>query len=169
MAKVILIGFMGSGKSTVARRLGELLAHPVVEMDEVIVERSGLPSVAEIFAQRGEAAFRDLESAVAESLAAASDVIVSTGGGVVTRDRNMEHLRANGGTVFLLHAPFDTVAARNAGLETRPLFRDGSRARQLFEARAPLYARWADETLDSASRSVDDLCSGILSRLNFRP
>ena len=165
MPKIVLIGFMGSGKSTVAAHLGELLKLPVCEMDEEIVRRSGLASIPEIFEKRGEQHFRDLEAEVAQGLAQASDIIVSTGGGVIGRAGNMESLKASGGLLVFLRSSFETVRARNEGLETRPLFRDGAKALELFAQRAPLYARWADITLDTDSRTVSDLCAEIVSRL----
>jgi shikimate kinase len=165
MPKVVLIGFMGSGKSTVATRLGELLKLPVCEMDAEIVGRSGLASIPEIFEKRGEQHFRDLEAEVAQGLAQASDIIISTGGGVIGRAGNMESLKASGGVIVFLRSSFETVRARNEGLETRPLFRDGAKALDLFGQRAPLYARWADIMLDTDSRTVSDLCAEIISRL----
>lgn len=165
MPKVVLIGFMGSGKSTVAARLGELLHIPVCEMDEEIVRLSKHSSIPEIFEKHGEPFFRDLESKVARSLADKSDIVISTGGGVIGRSENMEHLASHGGIVIFLRSTFETVSQRTGEIDTRPLFRDGARARELFAARAPLYAQWASITIDTDDRTVSDLCAEIVSRI----
>lgn len=168
MPKIILIGFMGAGKSTVATRLSARLGVPVREMDESIVARSKLSSIPEIFEKHGEPFFRDLESEVAESLAQERNVVVSTGGGVIGRPRNMELLRQNGGLVIYLRSSFSTVEARNAGLETRPLFKDSTKAKQLFAARVPIYEQWADITIDTDGKLPEEVCSEIASRLPAR-
>ena len=165
MPKVVLIGFMASGKSTVAARLASLLGVPVREMDDLIIARSSLPSIPAIFEQHGEPFFRNLESAVAASLRTEQDVVISTGGGVISRPENMDHLSAGGAVVVFLRSSFETAEARSAGLGGRPLFRDGKRARALFEERAPLYARWADITIDTDSRTIDDICAQIASHV----
>ena len=93
MNKLILIGFMGAGKSTVATHLASRFNISVVEMDELIISRSGFGSIPEIFAAKGESFFRDLESEVARTLAQQSNLIISSGGGVIGRPENMEQLK----------------------------------------------------------------------------
>ena len=148
--------------------LASRLNLPIHEMDSLIVERSKLASIPEIFELHGEPFFRDLESEVAEALASHGSCVISTGGGVVGRPHNMERLTAHGGVVVFLRTSFDTVSTRNEGLETRPLFKDGKRARALFNERTPLYERWATIVVDTDNRSVDEVCSEIISRLEAR-
>ena len=159
---------MGAGKSTIAARLSVMLGVPVREMDDGIVARSGLSSIPEIFEKHGEPFFRELESEEAATLADSRDVVISTGGGVIGRPKNMDLLRQNGAVVVFLRSSFETVAARNAGLETRPLFRDGTKARELFATRAPVYEQWADITVDTDGKLPEALCAEILSRLSAR-
>lgn len=169
MPKVVLIGFMGTGKSTVAKGLATLLGAPQIEMDDLTVARSGLESIPQIFEKRGEPFFRDLESEVARSLAGERDAVISSGGGVIGRPENLHHLRSGGGVVVFLRSSFETVQGRNAGLETRPLFRDGTKAKQLFEARAPVYEQSADITIDTDGKAPDQVCAEILLRLSPSP
>jgi len=84
---IVLIGFMGSGKSSIGRLVGARLGFQFVDTDAVLVERDGR-EIAEIFAQDGEARFRDLETAVLESLGARNRCVISTGGGVILREKN---------------------------------------------------------------------------------
>ena len=163
MNKLILIGFMGAGKSTVAANLSVQLNIPALEMDELIISRSGFGSIPEIFAAKGEAFFRDLESEVARTLAQQSNLIISSGGGVIGRPENMEQLKTNNGIVIFLRSTFATVISRNGDLTTRPLFRDGKLALALFNERAPTYACWADITVDTDDRSIGEVCSEIVS------
>jgi shikimate kinase len=166
--KVVLIGFMASGKSTIAKRLAELLAFSVTEIDSLIVQRAGGVSISEIFERHGEDYFRDLESAVCASLVDVQGVVISTGGGVITRDTNLPLLKANGGTVVFLRSNFETIAARHADLSTRPLFRSIARARELFEQRAPTYHAWADLIVDTDGKEIEQVCSEIYSALRYR-
>ena len=90
---VILIGFMGSGKSTVARELSRLLDFGLIDTDEKIVERAGKP-ITEIFSEVGEAGFREIESGVLSELVDCDRQVISTGGGVVTQPTNVDALRS---------------------------------------------------------------------------
>jgi len=166
--KVVLIGFMASGKSTIAKQLAELLGFSVREIDSLIVQRAGGLSVPEIFEQNGEEYFRDLESAVCASLHNEQGVVVSTGGGVITRDGNLLNLKANGGIVVFLRSSFETVVARNADLSARPLFRSVEQAKELFEQRAPIYHAWADLIVDTDGKESEPVCSEIYSALRCR-
>jgi shikimate kinase len=163
--KIILIGFMGSGKSTVAAGLARRLGLPLIDTDEAVVSRAGFPSIANIFEVRGEQVFRDFESEVAKATGTVEDGVVSTGGGIVTRDENMTHLKKAGDVVVYLRTSFDTLAARIGDLETRPLFKNRLNARALYEQRHPIYERWADVAIDTDTLSPDDVCSAIISKL----
>ncbi len=117
---VILIGFMGTGKSTVARKLGQRTGMPVREMDDMIMEQEGM-SIKEIFEKRGEDYFRDVETRQAKIVSESDGVIVSCGGGTVMRKENVDFLKKNG-TIILLHASPDTIfeRVRRSG-DKRPL------------------------------------------------
>ena len=163
--KLILIGFMASGKSAVASALASKLNLPLVQVDEEIVSRSGYPTSPAIFADKGEAYFRDLEAEVAASLRDASNVVISTGGGIITREVNMTNLKENGGTIVYLRTSFETVTERAGDLSARPLFVNKANALELYERRLPIYERYADIIIDTDERSVDEVCSQILPQV----
>ena len=163
--KIVLIGFMASGKSAVAAALAPQLGFSLIQVDEEIVTRSGHHSIPAIFAEKGEAHFRDLEAEVAASLRYAQNVVISTGGGIIGRDGNMTNLKDNDGVVVYLRSSFETVAERAGDLSTRPLFRDKEHALELFRHRLPIYERYADITIDTDKRSVEEVCSAILSQI----
>lgn len=120
---VILIGFMGTGKSTVARKIAKKTGMKVKEMDEMIERQEGMP-IKEIFERYGEAYFRDAETYQAKLISESSGVIVSCGGGTVMRKQNVDYLKKNG-TIILLEASPDTVFERvKRGGDKRPLLND---------------------------------------------
>jgi shikimate kinase len=163
--KIIVIGFMASGKSAVAAPLAQRLGLTLFHVDEEIVSRSGFPSIPAIFAAKGETHFRELEAEVAASLRDAHDVVISTGGGIITRPENMSNLQANGGLVIYLRTSFETVAERAGDLASRPLFTNTANALELYQQRLPIYERYADIIIDTDGRSVDEVCSTIISHL----
>ncbi|MCS4487488.1 shikimate kinase [Streptococcus sciuri] len=144
MAK-ILIGFMGAGKSTVAR----LLDSDYIDMDEVIAQRIGMP-IADFFAIQGENAFRQIESQVLEELLK-SNHVVSTGGGVVTSKSNRRLLRNHSDTIYL-RASFETVYNRIQSDEStvRPLFINNSMEdfKAIFDRRLCWYEEVASQVVD---------------------
>ena len=163
--KLILIGFMASGKSAVAAALAPRLGFAMIQVDEQIVARSNLPSIPIIFAEKGEPYFRDLEAEVASSLRDAHNLVISTGGGIITRPENMINLKDNGGIVVYLRTSFETVAERAGDLSSRPLFANKANALDLYKSRLPIYERYADIIVDTDGRSIDEVCSAILAQL----
>ena len=142
MKNLVLIGLSGCGKSTIGRRLSRLLRMPLLDTDSMIAEAVGR-SIPEIFAERGEAFFRDLESAACLAASELEGVIISTGGGAILRDANMEALARNGMIVFLDRHPARIL--RSASLADRPLVQDDrEKLFRLYAERLPLYRRWAD-------------------------
>ena len=162
---LVLIGFMGAGKSTVGRELARRTDHYFLDADTLIETAQGR-EIPEIFATRGEAHFRELERRSARWLAeCVRGSIISTGGGMPTVVDRLHEI----GTVIYLKLPFETIAQRLQGAEKerRPLFEDLCRARRLFEARAPLYERQADLIVD-ADRPVKEVVEEILAHLTLR-
>lgn len=102
--KIFLIGFMGSGKSTTGRKLAACLGWSFVDLDDRIEERAGM-KIPDIFSEKGEAWFREMESSVLHDLAHGADLIVSTGGGAPCHDNNMDFMLSSGLTVYLKLTP----------------------------------------------------------------
>jgi shikimate kinase len=143
---VVLVGFMGSGKSTVGRILARKLGWGFVDMDERIEERTGR-RVAEIFRAEGEAAFRREELAVALELQRAARRVIATGGGAFAQPATREALRASAFTVWLA-GDFETLVERVPADGSRPLAADRDIMRRLFGERESFY-RSADLTVDA--------------------
>lgn len=119
--KVFLVGFMGCGKSTKAKQLANRLNCPVIDLDAEIVEKEG-QTIAEYFASKGEAAFRQLESDTLKTFDYPETCVVATGGGLPCFFDNMEWMNANGQTVYLQMTPPQLVS-RLHNREKRPLLK----------------------------------------------
>jgi shikimate kinase len=140
---VCLTGFMGSGKSTVARLLARQIGWQYVDLDKLIIEATGA-TIPEIFAKLGEPAFREieheqLEKTVREAVALQKPRIVSLGGGTTAQLDNVMLLRENGAALVWLHCPVEELLSRCAHITNRPLFRDEASFRQLYQERLPSY------------------------------
>lgn len=161
-SKIVLIGFMGAGKSAVASILSQNLNLRLVDMDAEILKQSGRASVTEIFDLDGEARFRELEAQVAQSLSVAQNVVISCGGGVVINEANMAAL-SQSGTVIFLETALENILERLLSTEhDRPLLRDRERFEQLFVLRQPLYRQFSDLTIDTDGRSASQVAEAIL-------
>jgi len=156
---------MGSGKSSIAPLLASQLGYRLVDIDGEIISRSGLATVSEIFSVHGEKFFRDLETEVASSLAQMSDIVISTGGGIIGRPLNIELLKSGGGIVVFLRTSFETVTSRISDFSTRPLFRDIERARALFTERQPLYLKYADYVVDTDEKNTQSVSDEIIEKI----
>lgn len=167
---IVLVGFMGSGKSTVGRELHQRLGYPLVDMDQVIEQRAG-KSIAAIFENEGEAVFRDLETELLEELTdpAAPRRIISTGGGVIGREKNRTLLRGLGYVVWL-HAPMAVILERTGKNRERPLLHTDDPAAKvaaLMETRRPLYEATAHLRVDTAGLDSKELATGILESARY--
>lgn len=156
--RVVLVGFMGSGKSTVAPRLAELLGWAHLDMDPEIERRTGL-TVAEIFRERGEPAFRREERALAAQLVERDRLVVAAGGGAFAQPETRALLRQDAATVWL-RCDLDTVLARIPGDGSRPLAGSRETIAALFATREPSY-RLADWTFDAARHPPEALAREI--------
>lgn len=160
---IFFIGFLGAGKSTLARNLGRMFKRRYVDTDRLVERRCGR-SISRIFATEGERAFRALETQVLESLACERSLLVSCGGGVVETPRNIELMHEMGVCVYLDGA-FDDSMRQIRSLASRPDFRSPEHARRLYRHRRPLYERTADLTIDIHGRSFEDvsyICADML-------
>ena len=167
---IVLIGFMGSGKSTVGRELHHRLGYPLVDMDHVIELRAGKPITA-IFAEDGEETFRDMETSLLEELfePTAPRRIISTGGGIIVRERNRDLLRQLGYVVWL-QAPVHVILDRTSKNRERPLLNDPDPADQittLMALREPLYQQASHLKVDTAGLDCGELATGILESARY--
>lgn len=147
---LVLVGLPGAGKSTVGRLLAQRLGCPFVDFDEEIARRSGR-TVAEIFTEHGEAAFRRLEADLTEELAAAPSMVMAPGGGWMAQAGNMERLAGRARTVYLRVAPETALARLRGSTTVRPLLAGPDASvvlGQLKEEREHFYIR-ADAQVDT--------------------
>jgi shikimate kinase len=163
---IVLIGFMGAGKSAVGRCLARLTGLPRFDTDEMIANDFGLP-VAQIFAKHGEEAFRDAETKMLRRLRGESDSITVTGGGVVLRPENFELLKKLG---FVVHLEADekTLFRRLMRQPTRPLIQTANpraTVKKLLKERAPLYRAAADMALLTSNLGQQEVAKAILRKM----
>ncbi|BAZ28216.1 shikimate kinase [Cylindrospermum sp. NIES-4074] len=164
-----LIGMMGVGKTTVGRLLAQQLGYGFVDTDNVIVQAAG-KSINEIFADQGEAAFRQLESDVLAQVCAFTKLTIATGGGIVLRRENWSYLHH--GLIVWLDVPVDLLLTRLAEDNTRPLLQDADpsgKLRSLLEQRQPLYKQadlritvQAEETPEQVAARVMEAIPSVL-------
>lgn len=169
---VFLIGYRGSGKTTVASALAQRLAWPWIDADAELERRAG-KTIKQIFADRGEAAFRDLESVVLADLVKLDRHIVALGGGVVLRESNRRLLAGRGKVVWLQASP-EVLEARISGdattAERRPnLTGQGGLAeiRSLLAERTPIYTSCADLTINAESQPAVEIAGQIIDELQL--
>ncbi|MEK3794108.1 shikimate kinase [Paenibacillus sp. FSL R7-0204] len=160
---IILVGMMATGKSTVGAILAEELDYELVDLDAVITGREGR-SIADIFAEGGEQAFRSIESAVLQEMLLGERKVISTGGGAVLAPGNAEVMLEHG-FVVALTASEDTIIERVSGDENRPLLAGNAanRVRSIMEQRREAY-RFAHCTVDTTELNVAEVSQYILLR-----
>lgn len=157
---VFFVGFMGAGKTSVARRLARICRLASVDMDTYI-ERCEGKKISEIFAERGESGFRALEARVLRELAAGDPLLVSCGGGVVVTSDNRAVLASDAGFTVYLKVSADEAKDRISDLSTRPLFTDIESARLRNAEREPLYESVADATIETAGKGVAAIANEV--------
>ena len=160
-SNIVLVGFMGTGKTSVGKQLASQLRMHYVDTDDVVEQISGR-SISDIFAEDGEPAFRQIESEAVQKVSELSDHVISTGGGVVLKKANMAILKRNG-TIFCLTATAEEIY-RRVGHEThRPLLQTPdalAKIRAMLTERAPYYAQ-ADYTVKTTGRSLEEIIADI--------
>ncbi len=164
---IVLIGYMGAGKTTVAELLSQQAGLPLIETDSETLALSGLGSISEIFEQKGETYFRELEKKAVKEASLKTEVIISCGGGVVMSYENIAALRKFGKIIYLA-ASFDTIKQRLNNTDSRPLFKDEFMAQLLYQIRLPLYTQYADEVIQTDKLSPAEILSIIASKINLK-
>jgi len=167
---VVLVGFMGAGKTSVGQALARRLGWRFVDLDDRIMARDGRP-IAAIFQESGEAAFRQCESqALADllrELPASPATVVALGGGAFTREENIRLLGRSGSPVVFLDAPLEELRRRCAQQgDERPLYRDENLFRQLYDSRRRHYMK-AALRLDTQAKSVEQVAAELASLLRL--
>lgn len=163
--KLILTGFMGSGKSSVSKELGKILQLPILEMDEIILQKTKSTDMNEVFAKGGELLLRETEIEIAREYADVKDIVISTGGGVVMNKIILDYLMKGSGKVFFLNASFETIVSRLMNNHDRPLFKSITEAQSLFCLRHPLYLKYADHVIDTDKKTVRKIAEEIVLSL----
>lgn len=158
---IYLVGFMGSGKTTVGRQLAQALHWPFVDLDETIEAVQGL-TIRKIFEQSGEPFFRELEHAAMTEASKTEPAVIALGGGTFVQPANYNFIRERGGATVWLDCPVEELLQRAEGIETRPLFRDAASFRQLFDERLPYY-RLADYRVSSGGEPPEKVVEQILA------
>lgn len=163
---ICLIGFMGTGKTTLGQLLANQLGWAWVDTDNLIEKEAGM-AIPEIFATKGESVFRQMETEALEKLAGVKQHIITTGGGIVLKPRNVELLRQLGWVVGL-QASVEAIVKRVGEASSRPLLEDNPemRIRALLEQRKYAYD-FADQTIDTTELSVSQVLERIISAIRL--
>ena len=165
MDNIYLIGFMGTGKSTVAKCLQKFLPFTVLEMDDAI-ERIEAMSIPEIFEKKGEDGFRDAESQLLKLISKEKNQIISCGGGVVLRQENIDVMKSTGSVVRLIASP-EIIYERVCKNQNRPLAAGKSldEIKSLINSREESYVKAAEFVVDAGNMSPDEVTSEIIRQL----
>ncbi len=150
---ILFVGFMGSGKTTVSRKLGRMFSRRVVDLDKLIVRRAGI-DIPQIFEREGEEGFRFRETAALQSMANELPCIISCGGGIVLREENRRLLQQLG-TVVYLKVGADEAASRISRPETRPLLKGDPSG--ILAGRIRFYEEVADIMVDTSGVPADEV------------
>lgn len=165
MGNIYLVGFMGTGKTTVAKALAKSLNKKFIDLDDMIVERERR-SIREIFAKKGESYFRRIEKLTLNSVAEQKDLVVACGGGIVIDPENIEKMKSTG-LIICLEASPEEILNRTKHYRHRPLLNVENplkRIIQLLKIREPFYKK-ADLTIDTTGSSVSEVVKKILKYL----
>ena len=163
---IILIGFMGAGKSTVSQYLKDVFAMHVVEMDQLIAEREDM-SIPDIFATYGEEYFRDLETNLLIEMQSHKNAVISCGGGAALREKNVAEMKKNGRVVLLTATP-ETIFERVKDSNDRPVLNGRKNVKgisELMEQRREKYEAAADIVINTDDKTVLQICEELVQRL----
>ena len=163
---IVLIGFMGAGKSTISDYLSMMFDMKLVEMDQEISERQEM-SIPDIFATYGEEYFRNLETELLKELQTGRNCIISCGGGVAMREQNVTEMKKNGRVVLLTASP-ETIYERVKDSNDRPLLKDNNNVEyiaELMEKRREKYEAAADIVIQTDNKTILQICEELITKL----
>jgi shikimate kinase len=160
---LVLVGLMGTGKTTLGRELAARLGRPLLDSDEMVEARYGR-TVREIWRADGEAVYRSFETEALRDALAGPPAVIAAAGGVVLSEQNREALRASGARVIWLKADPELLVSRTATGEHRPLLDDDplGALQAMSKSRHDLYAEVATETLEVKDRTPAELADAVL-------
>ena len=164
---IVLIGMMGSGKSSVGRCLRERTTLALFDTDEIVTSKFGMP-ISEIFSKHGEDKFREAETEALQALATSEPLVIVTGGGIVLREENI-HLLKRLGVVAWLEADEGTLFKRASRAGGRPLLQCKNPKKvftEMLRARLPFYAKIADIRVDTSVLTDEEVAVAILSKFS---
>jgi len=164
-SNIYLIGFMGTGKSTIAYSLNEMIDKEVIEMDDLIVEEQNMP-ITDIFKKRGEEYFRDLETDLLKRVQTEGNKIVSCGGGVVINPQNVDIMKQSGIIVCLTANP-ETIFHRVKNSTKRPILNNNMSVKfikELMEKRREKYLEAADIVIATDNKTINQIRSEIIRK-----
>ena len=162
MNNIILVGFMGTGKSVVGKKLAAKFNRDFVELDDMIELREKRP-IKDIFEKKGEPYFRLVEKEVVKEASSRKNIVISAGGGAIVDEENFKNLK-NSGTIICLKASPETILKRTVGLKTRPLLNvpdPKKKIEELFKERKSYYNK-ADFSIETDNLSIDEIVSKIM-------
>lgn len=157
---IYLVGFMGSGKTTVGELLAQELGWRFIDLDAVI-EAGQKTTIREIFEKAGELFFREVEHAALKAVSKAEPAVIALGGGTFVQKSNLDFIRESGAPTIWLDCPLEELIRRCAGITNRPLFRDPASFGQLLEQRIPYY-QMAQYRISTRDCSPEDVVEQIL-------
>lgn len=163
---IVLIGFMGAGKSTISRTLSTVFAMHVIEMDQIIAEREGM-SISDIFEVHGEEYFRDAETNLLIEMQSRKNMVISCGGGTPMRACNVAEMKKNG-RVVLLNATPETIYERVKDSHNRPLIENNKNVpfiADLMEKRREKYMAAADIIIQTDGKTEMEICEELIQSL----
>lgn len=166
MKNIFLIGFMGTGKSAVSRSLRAMYGLDIIDTDWLIEKREGM-SISDIFARKGEEYFRNLETELLTEMQSKESSVISCGGGIVLREKNVEEMKKSGKVVLLLASP-ETVLERVKRNDNRPLLRGRKNIetiREMMEERRGKYEAAADVIVHTDNKTIPEVCEEIMSKI----
>ena len=167
MKNIVLLGFMGTGKTVVGKKVARKLKMEYLDVDDLIEEEARIP-ISEVFSRFGEDHFRDLESKMVERVAQYENKVMATGGGIVLRKENMDNLRKKGVLICLTARP-EVILERTKGEHHRPLLEVDYPLVTIkgpLKFRAPYYAQ-ADYSLDTSLLTIDQVVEEVIKLVNL--